>query len=565
MSRTALSARRLLPLHGWLALWFLTVAVLFLQGCASAPREPWLTADLTEEFRATRADEVRNFEDYLRLEDRLFAQLDAKVYARTETGSGTALERYSKGSASDPRGREPDWNRSFELPTEAPVGGVLLLHGMSDSPYSLRALGEELNKRNYWVVGLRLPGHGTAPSGLLDVRWEDMAAAVQLGVERLVQKVGKQPIHVIGYSTGAPLALDFTLNALDGKTGPVPASLVLVSPAIGIHAAAAAAAWKRRMAVLPGLGNLAWLNIEPEFDPYKYNSFTTNAGEQVHRLTRSVSRRIASEARSQRAGALPPILVFKSNADSTVSTDAVVTRLLGLLEPNRHELVLFDVNRYAAKSMLLVADRRALTNRVMGDNRLPFGVTLVTNESPDSAAVVARYQAPFSAEVSRTEPLNMAWPPGVISLSHVALPIPPDDPLYGQRPPENQDVLFLGQMAIQGERGMLTLPAEWLLRLRNNPFYAYLDARTLAWIDSANTRSLNRPRLDDQVEHVVHSRFAAGGPGLLEALHPHHLLCALDRRVALDAFGQWPPLARRSAGDSVLVEEAIAHHQAGRR
>ena len=333
----------------------------------------------------------------------MFAQLDSKVYERTESGPGTALMRYSKGSASDPQGREPDWNRSFELPAAAPVGGVLLLHGMSDSPYSLRALGEELNRRNYWVVGLRLPGHGTAPSGLLDVRWEDMAAATQMAAEHLAQKVGKQPIHMVGYSTGAPLALDFTLNALDGRTGPVPASLVLVSPAIGINAAAAAASWKRRLAVLPGLGNLAWLNIEPEFDPYKYNSFTTNAGEQVHRLTRSVSRRIASLARSQQAGALPPILVFKSNADSTVSTDAVVTRLLGLLDPHRHELVLFDVNRDAAKSMLLVSDRRALTNRVMGDNRLPFAVTLVTNENEESATVVARHQAPFSAEVSQTE------------------------------------------------------------------------------------------------------------------------------------------------------------------
>ena len=466
----------------------LSGAALLLQGCSSLPLEPWHTAGLTEEFRAARSDGIRSFDDYLILEDRLFAQLEVKVYARTETGPDAALMRYSKGSASDPQRREPNWNRSFELPAEAPVGAVLLLHGMSDSPYSLRALGQELNRRNYWVVGLRLPGHGTAPSGLLDVRWEDMAAVVQLGVEHLARKVGKQPIHMIGYSTGAPLALDFTLNALDGSTGPVPASLVLVSPAIGIHAAAAAASWKRRLAVLPGLGDLAWLNVEPEFDPYKYNSFTTNAGEQVHRLTRSVSRRVANEARSQRVGALPPILVFKSNADATVSTDAVVTRLLGLLDPYRHELVLFDVNRYAAKSMLLVADRRALTNRVMGDNRLPFAVTLVTNESPESAAVVARYQAPFSAEVSQTEPLGMAWPPGVISLSHVALPISPDDPLYGQRPPDNQDVLFLGQMAIQGERGMLTLPAEWLLRLRNNPFYSYVDARTLAWIDSAGAR-----------------------------------------------------------------------------
>jgi alpha-beta hydrolase superfamily lysophospholipase len=488
MSRIAPVAQRLLLHRGWRALCVMTGAALFLQGCSSPPLEPWHTARLSEEYRAARADEVRSFEDYLQLEDRLFAQLEAKVYARTETGPGTALMRYSKGSVSDPQSREPNWNRSFELPAEAPAGGVLLLHGMSDSPYSLRALGQELNRRHYWVIGLRLPGHGTAPSGLLDVRWEDMAAVVQLGVEQLAQKVGTQPIHIIGYSTGAPLALDFTLNALDGRTGPVPASLVLISPAIGIHAAAAAASWKRRLAVLPGLGNLAWLNLEPEFDPYKYNSFATNAGEQVHRLTRSVSRRIASQARSQRAGALPPILVFKSNADSTVSTDAVVTRLLGRLDPHRHELVLFDVNRYAAKSMLLVSDSRALTNRVMGDNRLPFAVTLVTNENEESATVVARHQAPFSADVSRTEPLNMAWPPGVISLSHVALPIPPDDPLYGQRPPDNQDVLFLGQMAIQGERGMLVLPAEWLLRLRHNPFYAYVEARTLEWIAGAGGR-----------------------------------------------------------------------------
>jgi alpha-beta hydrolase superfamily lysophospholipase len=319
-----------------------------------------------------------------------------------------------------------------------------------------------------------------------------MAAATQMAAEHLAQKTGKQPIHIVGYSTGAPLALDFTLNALDGRTGPVPASLVLVSPAIGIHAAAAAAGWKRRLSILPGLGNLAWLNVEPEFDPYKYNSFTTNAGEQVHRLTRSVSGRIATRARAQRAGELPPILVFKSNADSTVSTDAVVARLLGLLDPHRHELVLFDVNREAAKSMLLVSDQRALTNRVMGDNRLPFAVTLVSNENDESATVVARHQAPFSAVVSQTEPLHTAWPAGTISLSHVALPIPPDDPLYGQRPPGNQDVLFLGQMAIQGERGTLVLPAEWLLRLRHNPFYDYLDARALAWIDNARGQRNDR-------------------------------------------------------------------------
>jgi hypothetical protein len=100
----------------------------------------------------------------------------------------------------------------------------------------------------------------------------------------------------------------------------------------------------------------------------------------------------------------------------------------------------------------------------------------VTNEDDDSPAVVARRQPPFSAEVTAVEPLGLAWPSNTLSLSHVALPIPPDDPLYGRRPPENEDLLFLGEMAVQGERGMFLLSSDWLLRIRHNPFYAYLES-----------------------------------------------------------------------------------------
>jgi alpha-beta hydrolase superfamily lysophospholipase len=494
MKRTARGIKHLpLSLRWGLLIALAGAAALLIPGCSSLPLEPWHTEALTAEFTARKTDEIRTFEDYRRLEDRLFAQLEQQVYAHTPTGPAQALVRYSKGSAADPQGREPNWNRSFELPADAPAGGVLLLHGMSDSPYSLRALGQSLNQNHFWVVGLRLPGHGTAPSGLLSIKWEDMAAAVQLSVAHLAAKVGQKPIHIIGYSTGAPLALDFALNALDGRSAPVPASLVLISPAIGIHPAAALAKWKRRLAILPGLGSLAWLVVEPEFDPYKYNSFATNAGEQVHRLTRSVAGRVASRARSHPTRVLPPTLVLKSNADATVSTDAVVDRLLGRLEAHQHELVLFDINHFAAKSILLVADPRALTTRVMGADNLPFAVTLVTNANPESAAVVARRQAPFSKEASPDEPLDLAWPAGVISLSHVALPFPSDDPLYGQRPPENEDVLFLGQMAIQGERGLLLLPSDWLLRLRHNPFYAYLEERVLAWLAEAGGDGAESP------------------------------------------------------------------------
>jgi alpha-beta hydrolase superfamily lysophospholipase len=451
--------------------------------CSSTPLEPWHSERLVAEFDAGMADEVGSFDDYLRLEDRLFEELDAEVYSRVATGPEHELFRYSAGSAADPRNDDPDWNRSFELPAADPVGGVLLLHGMSDSPYSLRALALELNRQGYRVLGLRLPGHGTAPSGLEHVRMGDMIAAVRLAIRHLAANLAGRPIHLVGYSTGASLALDFAVDATAGKTSPVPASLVLISPAIRIHAAAGLASFKDALSVLPGLGGLAWLSILPEFDPYKYNSFATNAGDVVHRITRSVDARIGARARSSAEASLPPMLVFKSTVDSTVTTEAVVDRLLSLLPPNRHEFVLFDINRAAANAMLLVSDPGPLTKRLIADATLPFRVTFVTNASRESTAVVARHKAPFSAGVSKVEELDLAWPPGVVSLSHVALPFPPDDPLYGRRPPENEDALFLGEMAMQGERGLLDLPAEWLLRMRYNPFYEVLEQRVLEWFD----------------------------------------------------------------------------------
>jgi pimeloyl-ACP methyl ester carboxylesterase len=332
------------------------------------------------------------------------------------------------------------------------------------------------------VIGLRLPGHGTAPSGLKHVTRHDMAAAVRLAMEHLSSKLGEKPIHMVGYSTGAALALDFALDAMEGEASPVPASLVLISPAIRVHPAAAMAGFKDGMSALPGLERLAWLQILPEFDPYKYNSFATNAGDVVHRLTRSVNERIA-RLRSNPGDPLPPILVFKSTVDATVTTEAVVDGLLARLTPRRHELVLFDINRFAAKSKLLISDPAPLTERLMAEETLPFAVTFVTNQSPESMAVVALHKAPYSAAASDPEPLDLAWPAGVISLSHVALPIAPEDPLYGRRPPENEDVLFLGEMALQGERDLLKLPTDWLLRLRYNPFYEVIEQRVLEWLE----------------------------------------------------------------------------------
>lgn len=57
--------------------------------------------------------------------------------------------------------------------------------------------------------------------------------------------------------------------------------------------------------------------------------------------------------------------------------------------------------------------------------------------------------------------------------------------LYGQTPSDD-GMVFLGNLALKGERGLLKLPAEWLLRSRYTPFYDYLQSRVLEWVADAS-------------------------------------------------------------------------------
>src|SRR5512141_512461 len=165
--------------------------------------QPWHRVELKEEFTAADADRVKSLADYRRLEDRLFEELRRQVYAKVVPGNLAPFNRYAVGSRSDPGVWPVNWNRTFEITPEHPVGGVLLLHGLTDSPYSLRSIGENLGSRGFDVVGLRLPGHGTAPSGLLNFEVEDLVAAVRMAMRDLRGQLGPdRPIYIVGYSNG---------------------------------------------------------------------------------------------------------------------------------------------------------------------------------------------------------------------------------------------------------------------------------------------------------------------------------------------------------------------------
>lgn len=443
----------------------------------------WHLAELDSEFQAEQAANIGTLADYLDLEERLFQQLEEEVYARIAESDRRLINRYSSGSRMDPTSFPHDWNRTFELTPQAASAGVVLLHGLSDSPYSLRALGQQLHGGGFHVVGLRIPGHGTAPSGLLNVKWQDFTAVSRLAVRHVREIIGPdKPLYIVGYSNGAALAVEYSLAVLEGEDLPPADGLVLLSPAIGVSPVAAFAIWQARFSSVTGLKKLAWNSITPEFDPYKYNSFTVNAGDQIYQLTQNIAQRIDRLAGSNGVRGFPRTLAFQSVVDATVPPPTLIDALFMRLAPEEHQLILFDVNRQTEAEPLLKSDPDMLTRRLFSEDPLPFGLTLVTNASAATRDLVAR-QKPALAKQSHDVPLDLSWPKGLFSLSHVSIPFAPDDPIYGGHANDSQDdAIVLGSVVIRGERNLLLIPDSYFLRLRYNPFFPYLWKRLMTFV-----------------------------------------------------------------------------------
>ena len=468
-------------LRGLLVAWLLLTAAFVLISAFNArglpALEPWHRWEFPSEPRAAQLQGM-DWPAYVHAEQAVFDELQAHLAADVRPGR----YRYQAGSALGPRGDAVDWNRSQVLVPDGPVrGGVLMLHGLSDSPYSLRHLAERYTARGFVVVLPRLPGHGTAPSGLRDARWIDWLATAELGAREVQARIGAgKPFHVVGYSNGAALALKYAMDRVDitGDEGlPAPDRLVMVSPMIGIGRLAA---FSRLMPLLGGIAYFEqsrWLDVQPEFNPFKYNSFPVNGVRQSWLLTSAVQAQLLQLGTMGRSAQLPPILAFQSVLDGTVSTPAVVRRLFDRLPANGSELVLFDINRHGVLSPMFTQSANEMIGRLQPGDAHTYRLTVIGNVDADTASVAERRLEP-GLRTPVLRPLALAYPPDVYSLSHVALPFPMDDPLYGLQPRLEPDYgIRIGTMALHGERGALSVAAEQLMRLGSNPFYGYLAGR----------------------------------------------------------------------------------------
>ncbi len=83
--------------------------------------------------------------------------------------------------------------------------GVLVLHGFTGNPQSMRPLAEALAAEGYTVDLPLLPGHGTAVEDMVPTRWSDYAAAAEAAYERLAGRC--EAVALVGAVDGGHAGL----------------------------------------------------------------------------------------------------------------------------------------------------------------------------------------------------------------------------------------------------------------------------------------------------------------------------------------------------------------------
>ncbi len=242
------------------------------------------------------AEPVTDFERYLE---------SVKAYVDTNLVPVDGFERE----------QQVQWNLPYRLAPAAGCSsgdriGILLVHGLSDSPFVFRDLASYLANQCVEVRTLLLQGHGTRPGDMVTASadvWRDQVRNHFLALSQDVDRA-----FIGGFSLGGALATDYALS----ETGPRPAGLIAVAPA-----------WQ-----LNGLRDYLWLapiadvfgdfvEKEPELNPVKYESFSFNAGSQIGDVISAAQSRII-----QKESLDIPLFLAATEADSVINLEYLVTQ-----------------------------------------------------------------------------------------------------------------------------------------------------------------------------------------------------------------------------------------------
>lgn len=228
--------------------------------------------------------------------------------------------------------------------------GVLLSHGFTGSPYSMRPWAEYLAEQGFGVAVPRLPGHGTAWQELNGTRWQDWYAVLDNELERLRKE--HRHVFVAGLSMGGCLALRLAEQHgadLDG--------VIVVNPSVSSD--------DKRLVALPLLKRLV-ASIPGIADDIKVPGVTENAYDRTPLKALAELGLLWRLTRADLAKITQPVLLFRSVTDHVV-------------EPS------------SARRVLEAISSRDVTETLLEDS---YHVAILDNDAPrifaDSAAFITR-------------------------------------------------------------------------------------------------------------------------------------------------------------------------------
>ncbi|WP_020671722.1 alpha/beta hydrolase [Amycolatopsis nigrescens] len=202
--------------------------------------------------------------------------------------------------------------------------GVLLCHGFTGSPQSMRPWGEHLADAGFTVRGPRLPGHGTTWQEMNRTTWQDWYGCVRTELLALAETCTS--VFVFGQSMGGTLTLRLAQEFGDRIAG-----LVLVNPSV------TTLRWDARLLpvlarTLPSVKGLAGDIAKPGATELAYPRVPVRAAASLSRLWRLV--------RADLPKVTQPLLLLHSVVDHVV--EPVNSRIIldGVRSTDRTEVLL---------------------------------------------------------------------------------------------------------------------------------------------------------------------------------------------------------------------------------
>jgi len=203
--------------------------------------------------------------------------------------------------------------------------GILLVHGFTGSPASMRPWAEYLNQRGYTVKVPLLPGHGTTPHDLNLVKWQEWPAKVESDLQELLRTCRK--VFICGLSMGGGTTLNIATRYSKELAG-----IILVNPMIHVKFVPHQLAWaiSRFQKMRDSVGD----DIKrPGITEYGYDALPSVGVSQLLKMLHYTRKRLHDVT--------APMLLFHSVDDHTlpVTNTEIVMKGVGSRQKQRIELV----------------------------------------------------------------------------------------------------------------------------------------------------------------------------------------------------------------------------------